>query len=148
MRSLRIALIGSVLLNLFLVGALIAGAVWLRSGPRMIMAGSLKIAGSELPFAERRPFHEALRDARRVMRPTIEESRAAKAQAAALLRQPEPDQRAILAALERVRAADGAVRAVVEQRAVAYAVSLPPAARVKLADAMMHRADGAHSSSE
>jgi uncharacterized membrane protein len=146
MRALRIALIGSVLLNLFLAGALIAGAVWLQSGPRMIMAGSLKIAGAELPDAERRPFREALRDARRVMRPTIDESRAAKAQAAALLRQPDPDPRAILAALERVRVADAAIRAAVEQRAVAYAVTLPPAARAKLADAMTRRADGAHSS--
>ena len=148
MRPLTIALIGSVLLNLFLAAALIAGAVALRSRHGMIMAGSLKIAGAELPVEERRSFRAALRDARSAMRPTINESRAAKAKAAALLRQPKLDQPAILAALERVRIADMAVRTAVEQRAVAHAATLSPADRAKLADAIMRRADGAHASNE
>ena len=143
MRRLRIALIASVLLNLFLAGAVIATAVSLRSRHGVIMAGSLSIAGNELPAAERQPFRAALRDARRAMRPTINESRAAKANAAALLRQPELDQPAILAALERARVAESAVRAAVEQRAVAHAATLPPADRAKLADAMTRRADRA-----
>jgi len=144
MPKLRIALIGSLLLNLFLAGALIAGAVSIRSDGRMINAGSLRIAGAELPAAERKPFRSALRQARRAMRPTIIEARGAKARAAELLRQPVVDQSAMLVALDQARAADTAVRAAVERRAVAYAATLPPADRAKLADAMTRRAERFH----
>lgn len=139
MTKLRIALAASIILNLFLAGALVAGFVTVRSGGRMIAAGSLRIAGAELPAAERRPFRMALRQTRRSMHPTVVEARAAKAEAAALLRQPTVDQVAVLAALDRARAADIAVRTAVERRAVAYAAGLPPATRAKLADAMTKR---------
>ena len=141
MGKLRIALAVSVVLNLFLAAALIAGLVSLRSGGRMIAAGSLRVAGAELPQNEQRAFRMALREARRSMRPTVLGSRAAKAEAATLLRQPAVDQAAVNAALDRARIADTAVRAVVERRAVAYAATLPPADRAKLADAMKKRAD-------
>jgi len=141
MSKLRIALALSVLLNLFLAGALIAGTVQLRSGHRMINAGSLSIAGAELPVATRRPFRAALREARRALRPTILEGRAAKMQAAFLLRQPSIDQVAVNAALDRVRAADMSVRTAIERRAVAFAATLPVADRGGLADAMQRRAE-------
>lgn len=143
MSKLRIALVVSVILNLFLVGALAAGIVSIRSGSHMINAGSLRIAGAELPAAERRPFRKALRQARREMRPTIIASRKEKATAAALLRQPTIDQAAIIAALERASRADSAVRAAIERRAVAYAATLPQADRAKLADAIERRANKA-----
>lgn len=143
MGKLRISLIASVILNLFLAGALAAGVISLRSGARMINAGSLRIAGAELPVAERRPFRIALRQTRRAMRPALLEARAARREAARLLRQPTIDQAAAVAALDRARAADMAVRAAVERRAVAYAATLPPADRAKLADAMQRRADKA-----
>jgi len=148
MGKLRIALIASFILNLFLAGALLAGIVSLRSGARMINAGSMRIAGAELPLSERRPFRMALRQARRAMRPTLADARAAKAQAAMLLRQPVIDQAAVVAALDRARADDMAVRAAVERRAVAYAATLPPADRAKLADAMQRRANRARPSSD
>lgn len=141
MGKLRISLIVSVILNLFLAGALVAGFVSLRTGGRMINAGSLRIAGAELPVAERRPFRMALRQARRDMRPTVLGARAARAEAASLLRRPTIDQAAIIAALDRARDADTQVRAVVERRAVAYAATLPSEDRAKLADAMQRRAD-------
>ena len=140
MRRLRIAILVSLVLNLFLAGALIAGYLSLRAGGGMINAGSLRIAGAELPRSERRPFRMALREARRSMRATIVEARTAKAEAARLLRQPNPDQAAIVAALDRARAADMAVRAVVERRAVAFATTLAPADRATLADALQRRA--------
>ncbi|WP_419816356.1 periplasmic heavy metal sensor [Glacieibacterium sp.] len=143
MRKSHIALVVSVVLNLFLAGALVAGIVSLRSGSRMINAGSLRVAGAELPKAERRSFRMALREARAGMRPTIVEARAAKAEAAGLLRRPEVDQVAVNAALDRARVADAAVRAAVERRAVAYAATLPPVDRAKLADAMQERAERA-----
>lgn len=140
MGKLRIALIASILLNLFLAGWLVAGIISLRSGARMINAGSLRVAGAELPLAERRPFRMALRQARRAMRPTLVDARTAKGEAAMLLRQAVIDQPAVIAALDRARAADMAVRAAVERRAVAYAATLPPGDRAKLADAMQRRA--------
>lgn len=143
MGRLRIAIAVLVVLNLFLAGALIAGIVSLRTGGRMINAGSLRIAGDELPRAERRPFRMALREARRAMGPAITESRAAKAATAALLRRPSVDEAAVNSALDRARIADMAVRAAVERRAVAYAATLPPADRAKLADAVARRADKA-----
>ena len=141
MGKLRIAIAVSVVLNLFLAGALVAGIVSLRTADSMINAGSLRVAGAELPPSERRPFRMALREARLSMRPTIVLARAAKAEAAALLRQTKVDQTAVNASLDQARAADMAVRTAVERRAVAYAATLPPADRAKLADAMQRRAD-------
>ncbi len=141
MSRLRLALAVSVIFNLFLAGALIAGLVSLRTRGPMINAGSLRVAGAELPNAERRPFRMALREARRAMRPTIVASRAAKAEAATLLQRPDVDQAAVNAALDRARTADMAVRAAVERRAVAYAATLPLADRATLAAAMTRRAE-------
>lgn len=141
MNKLRVALAVSIVLNLFLAAALAAGYVSLHTGSRMINAGSLRIAGAELPVAVRKPFRAALRETRQSMRPTIIQARAAKAQAAVLLRQPVIDQAAVIAALDRARAADMTIRAAVERRAIAYAAALPPADRATLADAMKRRAD-------
>ena len=82
----------------------------------------------------------ALREARRAMRPTLMDARKAKMEAATLLRAPTIDEVAVVAALDRARVADMAVRAAVERRAVAYAAALPLADRAKLADAMQRRA--------
>ncbi len=148
MGKTRIALIASIVLNLFLAGALVAGFVTLRAGSRMINAGSLRIVGAELPKSERWPFRIALREARRAMHPTIVEGRTAKAEAASLLRQPTIDQAAVIAALDRARGADTSIRAAVERRAVAYAATLPIADRARLADAMQRRAEKGHPPAE
>ncbi|MFS0771124.1 periplasmic heavy metal sensor [Sphingomonas sp. 1P08PE] len=140
MSRLRIALIASVILNLFLAAALVAGYTSLRTGKRMLNAGSLRIAGAELPASERRPFRQALRQTRWAMRPTIDISRTAKVEAAELLRQDAVDQTAVLVALDRARSADMAVRAAVERRAVAFAAGLPADDRARLAGAMERRA--------
>lgn len=139
MSKMRLGLVASLVLNLFLAAALVAGYASLRTGKRMLNAGSFRIAGAELPAGERRPFRRALRQTRLAMRPTIVASRTAKMQAAALLRQPVVDQTAVLVALDRARVADVAVRAAVERRAVAFAATLPVADRVRLADAMERR---------
>lgn len=142
MGKLRIVLAVSIVLNLFLAGALIAGYVSLSAGNGMINAGALRVAGAELPAAVRKPFRQAMRQARRAMRPTIVGGREAKAAAAALLRQPTVDQPAVDAALDRARTADFAVRAAVERRAVTFAATLSRADRGTLADAMQRRAGG------
>jgi uncharacterized membrane protein len=140
MSKLRFGLIASIVLNLFLAGALVAGYVSLRTGKHMLNAGSLRIAGAELPASERRPFRQALRQARQTQRSSTVASRTAKVRAAALLREASVDQAAVLAELDRARAADMMVRAAVERRAVLFAARLPAADRAKLADAMKRRA--------
>lgn len=140
MHRLRVALIVSVIANIFLAGALVGGAVWLHRGRPMIAAGALRVAGSELPQGERHAFRMALHAARRSVWPALVEGRAQRLRAANLLRQPALDEPAILDALARIRVADTAVRAAVESRAVAFAATLPPADRARLADAMVERA--------
>lgn len=138
-RTLRIALALSLIANLFLVGALVGGAAWLKGRSGTIAAGSLRVAGSELPRDERRAFRMALRDARRSVRPAIEDGRAARAQAADLLRRPVLDQAALDAALARIRTDDIAIRTAVERRAIAFAATLKPEDRARLAEAMVRR---------
>lgn len=140
MKRWHVALIASAILNLFLAGALAGGYVSLQGGRSVITAGSLRIAGAELPPGERRAYRTALRETRRAMRPTVLAARDAKVQAADLLAQPRVNPAAVLAALDRARAADIAVRAAVERRAVAFAVTLPPAERTRMAAAMRRRA--------
>lgn len=105
----------------------------------MINAGSLRVAGAELPRDERRAFRSALREARQSMMTTIKDGRKAREQAAALLGQPQLNQAALSAALARIRTDDLTVRAGVEERAVAFAATLPPPDRARLAQAMIAR---------
>jgi uncharacterized membrane protein len=132
-RTLKITCAVSILLNLFLLGAAVGGAAWVRARDPMIGAGPMRIAGSELPRDERRAFRRALHDARRDMRPTAIARRAAREQAATLLRAPVLDQAKLADALARIRAADFAIRTHVEERAIGFAATLPPDARAQLA---------------
>ena len=139
MSRMRALLVTSVLLNVFLAGALVGGAFWIRKATPMIAAGSLRIAGSELPLAERQAFRAVVREARLARRADIAASRAARARAADLLRRPSVDQPAVLAELARARDADMVVRASVEESAVRFAGSLPARDRTRLAEAMAAR---------
>jgi uncharacterized membrane protein len=136
---LRIALILSVLVNIFLIASVVAGVAWVHTRPLMIGAGSLRIAGAELPQPERHAFRMTLREARREMRPVALTGRQARLDAAALLRAPTVDQVALLEALARARRADVAVRETLEARAVTFVATLPQAEREKLADGLLRR---------
>ena len=138
-RTLKVILALSLVANLFLVGALVGGATWIKSRPGMINAGSLRVAGAELPRNERRAFRSALHEARQSMMPTIKDGRKAREQAASLLGQPQLDQVALRAALARIRADDLTVRAGVEERAIVFAATLPPSDRARLAQALIAR---------
>lgn len=138
-RTLRIACALSILVNIFLLGVLAGGAVWLRARHPLLTAGAIRVVGSELPPDERRAFRQALRGARAEMRPTAMAERQARADAAALLRAPTLDQAALAQALARVRAADFAIRAHVETRAIGVAATLPQAERARLADRIERR---------
>jgi uncharacterized membrane protein len=139
MNKMRISLAISLVLNIFLIGAVSGGAAWLNFGQRMILAGSLRVAGAELPEEQSRAFRQALRQARASEHDQVSKTRDARARAANLLRQPEVDQQALLGALDEARAADFAVRSAVEKRAVEFASSLSAEDRNRLADAIGER---------
>jgi uncharacterized membrane protein len=143
-RTLRIVWIVSILANIFLLAAVVGGTVWLRAKHPMITAGSIRIAGAELPRDERRAFRTVLRETRRSMHPTVLAARQAREDAATLLRAPVLDQAALSAALARARVADVALREQLEARAVAFAATLPPADRARLADGMLRRPEAQH----
>lgn len=142
-RKLQIALVVSLLMNLFLAGAVVGGAAWIKARQPMIAAGSLRVAGAELPVEQRRAFREALRETRRSLKATTRDAKAARTQAAALLRAPVLDQNALNATLARVRADDLIVRTALEQRAIAFAATISPADRARLAERMEHPNAGA-----
>jgi uncharacterized membrane protein len=132
-------LIGSALLNLFLIGVIVGGAWWVRARPPAGAAGALRLNAAGLSDEQQRTIRVALRPTRRALRPVVRESRAAREEAAALLRQPRPDRTALRAALARIRAADFRVRGATEDGAVDAVAALPAAERGRIADTLLRR---------
>ncbi|RUW21822.1 MULTISPECIES: periplasmic heavy metal sensor [unclassified Mesorhizobium] len=127
----------SLVLNVFLIGALAGGAGWLigKSNPGY----SLEAAGGRLPAADRKAFRQALREVRRESRAVILDGQQARREAANLLQQPTLDANALAAALERARTADATIRSRLEQRIVEFAASSSPQDRKLLADALLRQ---------
>ena len=135
----RNLLIASVVLNVFLAGALAGGAVWIRSG-KPGQGTSLEAAGVRLPDQQRMLFRKALREVRRESREIILDGQQARREAADLLRQPVLDSAALSAALERARNADVTVRTRLEQRIVEFAAAGSAEDRGVLAEGLSRRA--------
>ncbi|QEN88433.1 periplasmic heavy metal sensor [Labrys sp. KNU-23] len=135
MAGSRIPLIVSIALNIFLAGAIAGGIAWFEARRSMPRA-SLQALGNQLPAPERDAFYKTLREARHQARQTILDGQQARRDAAALLRQPTLDAQALLAALERARTADAAMRAGLEQRIVEFAAASSPADRAILAEGL------------
>ncbi|MBZ9796614.1 periplasmic heavy metal sensor [Mesorhizobium sp. ES1-4] len=135
-RWVRGLVIASVVLNVFLAGAFVSGAVWLRNA-RAGAGYSLESAGGQLPEKDRKSFRKALRQVRMEARQTIIDGQQARQEAADLLRQPVVDTVALSAALERARNADVTVRTRLEQAIVDFAANTSPQNRSVLAAALM-----------
>ena len=134
-RTLAIVLL---VLNIFLIGALAGGILWLRNG-QPPAGRTLQIAGRQLPEAGRTAFQEVLRKARRASRDIIQSADTAREDAARILSQPVLDKTALMLALERTRNADLALRARIEEKAVDFAASLSIEDRGLLADGLSPR---------
>jgi uncharacterized membrane protein len=137
----RNLVIASVVLNVFLAGALAGGAVWIRSGKNQ--GYSLEAAGGRLPEQDRTVFRKALRDVRRESRQVILDGQQARREAADLLQQPVLDTTALSAALERARNADVTVRTRLEQRIMEFAAASSAEGRGVLAQGLMKRSGAA-----
>jgi uncharacterized membrane protein len=135
----RNLLIASVVLNVFLAGALAGGAVWIKSG-KQGQGTSLEAAGGRLPDQQRTLFRKALREIRQESREIIRDGQQARREAADLLRQPVLDTAALAAALERARNADVTVRTRLEQRIIEFAAAGSAEDRSVLAEGLSRRA--------
>jgi len=140
-RWLIIALMASLAVNLFLIGA---GAGVIALGQRMARqapgpprpTGALLWATDDLPQPQRRAMRLMLRDVRQQVQADTDRSAALRVAAWRALADPRPDVTAIDQKLAESRQADIAVRARVEQAIIDYALRMPPADRAAFAAGM------------
>jgi uncharacterized membrane protein len=136
---LKTVLIVSLVLNIFLLGAIAGGTYrWVAKQKAEVVAQQrgLRFAAAELPQARRDQLREALRQTRRDSLPLIINARSGRLDVVQALAAPQFDRAALDAALARTREADMAVRARVETTVADFANTLTPEERLKLVDAL------------
>ena len=136
---LKTVLIVSLVLNIFLLGAIAGGTYrWVAKQKAEVVAQQrgLRFAAAELPQARRDQLREALRQTRRDSLPLIINARSGRLDVVQALAAPQFDRAALDAALARTREADMAVRARVEATVADFANALTPDERLKLVDAL------------
>ncbi len=136
---LKTVLIVSLVLNIFLLGAISGGTYrWVAKQKAEVVAQQrgLRFAAAELPQARRDQLREALRQTRRDSLPLIINARSGRLDVVQALAAPQFDRAALDAALARTREADMAVRARVETTVADFANTLTPEERLKLVDAL------------
>jgi len=132
--SLRLLLIVSLVLNLFLLSA---GAALVWRWAHGFGAGGWRGRAVEVLAPEhRRPFRQAMRQTVLGSRDLLAEGRNARADAAAHFVEPAFDAAKIKADLARARAADVALRGRIEERVVDFAGNLPVEERARLAEVL------------
>ncbi|RQR38071.1 hypothetical protein DIE23_03945 [Burkholderia sp. Bp9143] len=142
-RGWKFILVGSVVLNVFMLGAIGGGAYqWFsthRDPHGTGMRGqrtALRFAADELSDARQQEFTAALKAARKDGRDFAREGRDGRITVLDLLAAPQLDRAAIDAALDRTRAADSALRGQVERSVVDFAATLTPDERAKFVDGL------------
>ncbi len=147
-RALVIGLVISVALNLFLVGA-IAGAMARRSpgpmgapGHHLRPMGPLWAAADGLSPQQRQAFHAALRGEVVGVGGKLREAHQARRRVWLSLGDEKFDAEAVTAALDEARRLEFAARGDVEHRIIAFAATLSPHERAKLADGLARAGPG------
>jgi uncharacterized membrane protein len=142
-RSMKPWLLGSLVLNLFLLGGIAGGAWhwWLAHGTVSVVAPphGLRFAGDELSAEQQRIYRQGLRDARRGAAAQIQAAREGRAQVLSLLAARSFDRAALAAALARTREADAAVRTGYETSVINFAATLTPEERQQLSIGLARR---------
>jgi len=138
---LRRYLVVSIVLNVFLLGALGSGLYrWHAQQTRLeaLQQRGLRYAADQLPPERQKAFAAALRETRRdpQSRALVRAARDGRSQIAQLLAAPQLDQDALRDALSRTRDADLALRSRIEATVAAFAATLTPAERLQMVDAM------------
>ena len=144
-RAWRFLLIGSLVLNVFLIGGVAGGAYqWFVAHGRTAAATqpqprALRFAAEGLSAERQKQFVDALKNARRDARDYAREGREERREVLRLLAAPQLDRTALDMALNRTREADIALRSRVEQSVADFAATLSPEERVKFADGLRER---------
>jgi uncharacterized membrane protein len=132
----------SVLLNVFLLGAIAGGAWrWLAGAHEAQPAQrtALRFAADDLSPERQAQFVDALKSARRDGKAYAREGRDDRRVVLDLLAAPQLDRAALDDALARTRTADSALRAQVESGVADFAATLTPEERVKFAEGLRQR---------
>jgi uncharacterized membrane protein len=135
-RGLLIALIVSVAVNLFAVGAVVGALVL---GPRMHMVvrgPPFWTAAAELPPARREAYRKMLRSDAGEVREAMREARRARRDAWRSLGEPDSQPSAVAARLDHARQLEMRARSMVERRILDFAATLPPEERAILAEGL------------
>lgn len=143
-RSWKIVLVASLVLNVFLVGAIVGGAYqWFaaRAAGGVVVAQhtALRFAAEPLPAERQKAFADGLKNARRDGRQFVREGREGRRDVLRLLAAPQFDRAALDAALARTREADSSLRAKVESSVADFAATLSPEQRVEFAESLRLR---------
>jgi len=141
---LRRWLVASLVLNVFVVGAVAGGAARWWWAERSVGAAeparsSLRHAADDLAAEQRRSFLLGLRNARRAVAEPLQAAREGRREVLRLLREPRFEADAMAQTLAQTRAADMVARERFEAAVVDFASTLSPADRQKLADGLARR---------
>lgn len=143
-RSWKFVLATSLVLNVFLLGAIVGGAYqWFTAhgatAPALAQQRALRFAAQPLSAERQAAFIEGLKSARREGRQYAREAREGRRDVLSLLAAPQFDRAALDDALARTRAADSNLRARVEGSVADFASTLSPEERVQFADSLKLR---------
>lgn len=144
-RSWKFVLGASLVLNVFLLGAIVGGAYqWFAahgaSAPVLAQQHTaLRFAAQTLSAERQQAFIDGLKNARREGRQFASEGRDGRRDVLRLLAAPQLDRAALDAALARTRAADSSLRAQVEGSVADFAATLSPEERVRFAESLKLR---------
>ena len=133
-KGLKIALIVSIALNLFMLGAVAAGyLVGQKAFRERVNAMPLFVAARDLPEAEQTRLKASVREAMADARGDFRDARQARRRAVELAGAPRYDKAAVLSALAEARAAEMRGRARLETRLAESFTEFDVEARRKLA---------------
>ncbi|RKP50894.1 periplasmic heavy metal sensor [Trinickia fusca] len=143
-RTFHVVLIASLVLNVFLLGAIAGGAYrWFADhrAPLGLLAEqaqshALRDAAQDLSPARQQQFLDALKHARRDARPLAQAGREGRRDVLGIIAAPQFDRAGLDAALTQTRDADRAARAHVEAAVADFVATLTPAERVTFAQSL------------
>lgn len=142
-RGLRAALAVSVLANMFAFGA-IGGGLWMlrqKDTPRLTPGPQprpIRTAGQGLPTPDRQRFEDTISEVLLHNRELQNAADQGRRNAAGLFTQPQFDEAAVAAELERARQADTTLQALLDTAAIDFAAALPRDERGTLAEGLQH----------
>ena len=128
----------SLLLNLFLICCIAGGAYKLFINHQAVKSGqnALRFAAENLNQEQQHDFKKTLRQARREVKPLLENANLARIEVRKRIAEPTFDRQAVEEALARTREADRAIRIKLEGALLNFAEKLSAEDRQKLADGL------------